>query len=356
MAKRLLLCALALLGGCSEPKPAAAPPRPVRLATVAYQAAATTARYSGEVRVRREPALSFQVAGKLAKRLADVGAEVRAGQLLATLDPPDYQINQAALAAQLNAAQAELAQARKDLQHSANLLAKNLASQAHYDRRRDAVRAAEARAEAARAELALGARKTAYVELRAERPGVITAVEAEAGQVVAAGQAVFRLAQTDEKEVAINVPENRLEDLRQATAIKVSLWAKPGVFYPGRVREISPGADAMLRTFTVKVSILEAGEAVRMGMTATVLVQRAEPRPVAYLPLTALTEVDGRPAVWVYDPATATVRPRPVALAGYAEDSAKILDGVADGERVVTAGVHKLLAGEKARALEGGQP
>ncbi len=347
------LCAL-LLAACSRPKPAEKTPRPVRVATARFVTALAAAHYSGEVKVRHEPALSFQVAGKLAKRWVDVGAVVAAGQLLATLDPPDYQLIQAGTAAQLQAAQAELSQARKDLQHSENLLAKELTSPAHYERRQDAVRVAEARVAQAQAGLGINARKSAYTELRAEQAGVITAVEAEAGQVVAAGQTIFRLARTEEKEVAINVPENRLEDLHSASSIKVSLWAKPDVFYAGRLREISPGVDAVIRTFTVKVSILGAGEEVRMGMTATVHVQREEPRPVAWLPLTAVTHNGEQAVAWVVDPSTRTVRPRAVTLAGYEDENAKILDGIKTGEQVVTAGVHKLLPGETGAAVGGG--
>jgi len=356
-ANGLAFCALALLlNACTEPKPVEYPPRPVRVTTVRFATALASTRYSGEVKVRREPTLSFQVPGKLAQRRADVGSPVKPGQLLATLDPPDYQFNQAGAAAQLDAAQAELNQARNDLRHTQNLSEKDLTSPAHVERRQDAVRAAEARLAQAKAGLDINARKSAYTELRAEQAGVITAAEAETGQVVAAGQTIFRLAQTDEKEVAINVPENRLDDLRVASTIKVNLWAKPGVFYPAKVREVSPGVDSLLRTFTVKVSILDADEAVRMGMTATVYVQREEPRPIANLPLTALTQLNGQPAVWVFDPVSQTVRPQIVTVGGYDDKNAKILDGVKTGDRVVTAGVHKLSPGQKVRLLaEDGQ-
>jgi multidrug efflux system membrane fusion protein len=323
----------------------------VRVTSASYQQVLSTSRYSGEVKVRHEPMLAFQVPGKLIKRLVDVGSTVQPGQALATLDPPDYRLNQAGAAAQLEAAQAELAQARKDLQHAANLLAKELASQAYYDRRRDAVRTAEAHVARARAELKIDARKSAYTELLAEHAGVITRVEAEVGQVVSAGQPIFYLARTDEKEVVINVPENHLDDLRQATAITVSLWAKPGVLYPAKVREISPEADATLRTFTVKVAMLEASEDVRLGMTATVHVQRADPQLAAWLPLTALTQIDGRSSVWVVNPGDHKVYPHAVEFKGINDESAKITTGIKDGDLVVTAGVHKLLPGEKVRIL-----
>ena len=345
-----------LIGACSKPEPAKEQPRPVRVTTAHFESVLSTARYSGEVKVRHEPALSFQVGGKLTRRLVDVGMAVQRGQLLATLDPPDFQLTQAGSAAQLNAAQAELAQARKDLAHIDNLLGKDLASPAHQARRQDAVHAAEARVAEAKAALELNTRKSGYAELRPEHDGIITAVEAEPGQVVSAGQAIFHLARTDEKEVVVNVPENRLDDLRSASAIKVSLWAKPSVFYAAKLREISPGVDATIRTFTVKVSILEPDEAVRMGMTATVHVQHAEPRPVAWVPMTAVAQLDGETVVWTYDAPTGTVRPQAVTLGMFEGENAKILDGLQDGDRVVTAGVHKLLPGQKVRLLEEGRP
>ena len=348
----LAACWLVLaLGACSDPQTVEPLPRPVRVTTVQFQQATTTARYSGEVRARYESPLAFQVTGKITQRLVDVGTVVQKGQLLATLDPADYRLDEAGAAAQLAAAQAELSQARKDLQHLGNLLEKDLSSPASFERRQDQVRAAAARVAEVQAALAMNARKSGYTQLRAEHGGVITAVEVEVGQVVPAGQSVFRLAQTEEKEVVINVPENRLQDLRAASDVKVSLWANPSVFYAGRLREISPGVDTVIRTYTVKVSIVDADANVGMGMTASVHVQRAEPNPVAWLPLTALTQEQAKTSVWVVDPGTQTVQPRGVTVAHYEDENAKVLEGVQAGERVVTAGVHKLLAGQKVRIL-----
>jgi len=340
------------LSACSDSKAPEPSPRPVRVVSVQYKQTATTARYSGEIRVRHESPLAFQVGGKLVKRLVDVGSAVERGQLLATLDQTDVRLDEAGAAAQLAAAQAELELARKDLGHLANLREKDLASQAALERRLDQVHAAEAHAAAAKASQGSYARKSGYAELRADHAGVITAVNAEPGQIVAAGQSIVRLAQTLEKEAVISVPENRLQDLQAASAIRVNLWADPERYYQGRLREVSPGVDEVLRTYTVKVSVPDADAGVGLGMTATVHVQKAEPQPVARLPLTALTQDNGRPAVWVFDPAAGTVEPRNVTMAGYDEESAKLLDGIADGELVVTAGVHKLLAGQKVRLLE----
>ncbi|MCQ8181532.1 efflux RND transporter periplasmic adaptor subunit [Methylomonas sp. SURF-1] len=337
------------LTACSESKTAEPQPRPVRVVKAQYRQTATTARYSGEIRARHESPLAFQVGGKLVKRVVDVGASVERGQLLATLDQADVRLDEAGAEAQLAAAQAELDQARKDLDHLANLQEKDLASPAALERRRDQVRGAKARVAALHASLGSYARKSAYAELRADRAGVITAVDAEPGQIVAAGQAIVRLAQIDEKEVVISVPENRLQDLRAATSIKVNLWAEPEHFYQGRLREVSPGVDELLRTYTAKVALADADASVGLGMTATVHVHKDEARPVASLPLTALTQDNGKAAVWVFDPPTETVNPRAVTVAGYDSENAKLIEGVAEGETIVTAGVHKLVAGQKVR-------
>ncbi|QWF72238.1 efflux RND transporter periplasmic adaptor subunit [Methylomonas paludis] len=347
----ILLAGSIFLAACSEPDTTEPAPRPVRITDVQFRQAAITARYSGEIRARHESPLAFQVGGKLLKRLVDVGTAVERGQLLATLDPADVRLDEAGVSAQLAAAQAELDQANKDLNHLSNLQKQNLASPAAVERRQDQVRTTAARLAAARATLGSYARKSNYTELRAEQAGVITAVDAEPGQIVASGQSIVRLAQTNEQEVVISVPENRLQDLRAASSIKVSLWAYPEHFYVGRLREVSPSVDQVLRTYTVKVSIPGADANVVMGMTATVQVERNEPQPVAWLPLTALTQQHGQPAVWVFDKQTSTVQIRTVTMAGYDEANAKVLGGISAGEAVITAGVHKLIAGQKVRIL-----
>lgn len=353
---RLAFGCFLLLAGCTERQAPESTPRPVRVTAVHFQQVSDVAHYSGEIRPRHEAPLAFQVGGRLVMRLVDVGATVKAGQLLATLDPADYRLGEAGAAAQLAAAEAELAQARKDLQHLANLRDQALASPAAVERREDQLRAAEARVASARANLGSQARQSGYTELRADRAGVITTADAEPGQVLVAGQAAFRLAQPGEKEVVFSVPENRLDAVRSATTIRVNLWADPKRFYSSKVREISPSADAVLRTFTVKVAVPDADDAVRMGMTATAHVQQSEPQPVARVPLTAVTRQGEQPAVWVFDTGTNTVQPRTVTIAAYDEDSAKLLDGVHEGEQVVTAGVHKLVAGQAARMLGNKSP
>ena len=210
--------------------------------------------------------------------------------------------------------------------------------------------------EQAKAQLSVSANQVSYATLAADRDGVITAVNAEAGQVVTAGQSVVRLAGSEEREAAISVPENRIGELRAAKSIGVVLWANPTRFHPGRVREIAPAVDPATRTFAVRVSILDADPAVQWGMTANVVLWGEGVGNAALLPLTALHQKDGQPALWVYDPATKKIDLKPVAIGPYREDGVVVLSGVAGGEWVVVAGVHKLVAGQTVRPYEGAPP
>jgi multidrug efflux system membrane fusion protein len=167
--------------------------------------------------------------------------------------------------------------------------------------------------------------------------------------VVAAGQPIVRLARPEEKEVVINVPESRLGALRDAKRVLVALWTQPERPYAGSVREISPTADPVTRTFTVKVSVPQADAAMRLGMTANVLVGDPSEAAVVTLPLSAVDQSAGAASVWLVDPNTRKVAPRAVQIGAYREDGVTVRAGVAAGDVVVTAGVHKLVAGETVR-------
>lgn len=341
----------ALTAGCSKPQAPTDTSRYVRVDVAHYQPAVSATHYAGEVRARYETPLAFRIDGKLEQRRVDVGAVVKRGDLLATLDPVDYRLNEAEAAAQLAAARAELSQVQKDLRHSEALLEKNLLSEASYERRQDSVHAAEARVAQAQSALGLNTRQTAYAELRADQSGVVTSVEAEAGQVLASGQAVVRLARTDQIEVVISVAEGLRDNLRQGGEARVSLWAYPGHFYAGRIREIAPAADAQTRTFSVKISVTNPDEALRFGMTATVELINNGADAWVNVPLTALDKNGDEAALWIVDAATHTVQKKPVQLDSY-ENTLAHVRGVAEGDLVVSAGVHKLSPGEKVQVLD----
>ena len=332
------ISALILLSACSKPPLPPEPLRPVLTALVGERAEEGAATYSGEVRSRYETPLGFRIGGKIAARMVDVGATVKAGDVLARLDPADSALSASAANAQLDLANADMRRYRE-------LRAKNFVSQAALDAKETSFKSAKAQADLAR-------NQSDYTVLRADHSGVVEAVAAEVGQVVAAGQTVVRVARTDALEVAVAIPESRLpERLRDA---EITLWADERASYRGVLRELSPVADAATRTYAARVTRLKPDSRVQLGMTAKVrFIDGQASAQAAWLavPLTAIFQQDGRPALWVVGD-DQTLALRPVAVAAYGEQRAVIASGVSAGERIVVAGVHKLVAGEKIRPLE----
>lgn len=208
---------------------------------------------------------------------------------------------------------------------------------------------AKARVTQAKAHLEVTRNQSDYTHFYADKGGVITALEMEVGQVVVAGQTVVNLALPEEKEVIIAVAESRLAEIRHADEIKVSLWIDPKRYYPGRIREISPGADPVTRTYRVRISLLETDDKVQLGMTTTVFIIQKKEAKVVKLPLTALFQDEGQPAVWVYSTDTSQVKLQGVAVLEYQYNSVLIQSGLENGQIVVTAGVHKLHSGQQVR-------
>lgn len=330
-------------------------PEPVMVPMVVTQKvvmgdAGLHASFAGEVRARSESALGFRVGGKITARLVDVGAMVKAGTPLARIDASDLQLNVAGARSQMVAAQADLTQAQADFARYNDLFQKKFVSAAEIDKRKATLDVAQARFEQARAQLHVTENQNAYAVLVADRAGVITAVEADVGQVVAAGQTVVRLAREAEKEIVITVPENRLPEVQAAQRIDVSLWAAPGRKYSGKVREVSPSADAVTRTYAVRIAVAGADAEMRLGMTASVVLQQPGDGQSVVLPLTSIYQQGSKAALWLVDPATQTVRLAPVQVGVYREHTVTVLSGVKEGDLVVTAGVHKLTPGQKVRA------
>lgn len=343
-----------LLAACgSEPAPKDLPRR-VAMLVVAVGNADEVVNYSGEVRPRIESALSFRVGGKIAARLVQVGDTVKAGQVLARLDPADVELNAAAARAQLAAAESERTLAKAEVERYRELRGKNFISQSALDAREATAKSAQGRWEAAQAQSGLARNQSGYAALTADAAGVVATVQAEVGQVVAAGQPVLSVARPGEKEVAIAVPENRVAELRQASTVSVTLWADAKHNYRGRIREISPAADPVTRTYAVRVAIVDADEQVRLGMTANVLLQRQGSAPSALLPATAIFQSAGKPAVWLIK-ADNSVELRPVAVGAFREDGVRVDSGLQAGDKVVAAGVHKLIAGEVVRPVDAAQ-
>lgn len=329
------LLVLLILSACGEKAPqaetTATGPKLVKALKVGAGGTAQEVVYSGEVRARIEATPGFRVGGKLVERLVDVGARVRAGQPLARLDATDLQLA-------VTQAEANRALAAAELGRAQELRQKNFISQAALDAKQTAATAAEA-------QLRLARNRAAYATLVADAPGVISAVLAEPGQVVAEGAPVFRLARDGEREVAIAIPESRLAGLKPGAEATVELWA--GKRYRGRLRELAPAADPASRTYAARVTIVAADDEVMLGRSATVRFQQVTQSELV-VPLAAILQQGERPAVWVIG-ADGTVSQRPIEVARYTDQGAVVERGLEPGETIVAAGAFKLAAGEKVR-------
>jgi len=296
MKRNLLLSAfaLAVLTACSRPATVAEAPRPVVVQKLALSSVSAGALYSGEVRARYESDLAFRIAGKVVERKVDVGAAVKPGQVLARLDPADAGLNAEAARAQLAAARNEYAFAKAEVERYRDLVGKNFVSRSVLDAKESSFTSAAARVEQARAQAAVAGNQTGYTSLVADQAGVITAVNVEVGQVVKDSAVVMKLARDGEREVLIAVPESRIGALRAIEHIEIRLWSQPDVALKGKVREIAPSADAATRTYAVRVSILNPGSAVQLGMTANVILPDADAAAGALLvPASAVFEHQG---------------------------------------------------------------
>lgn len=351
--KPLAIAVLALgalaLAACGNGKPVEEPVRPVLTQKVARGAASTREVYSGEVRARNEAELGFRIGGKLVSRHADAGTRVARGQVLARLDPEDAKLSAEAARAQLASAESDLALARAELDRHADLLAKKFISQSAFDARQNAFNAARARLEQARSQSALSANQAGYTTLVADADGVVVSVSAEPGQVLAAGQPVLKLARAGALEVVVDVPESQVGRFRPGQAMSMSLWADPGRVFSGRVREIAGGADPVTRTYSVRVAAIDPPPGIQLGMTASVSFVPAFDPDLVLLPLGALDRAGRDPAVWVVEPKSGKVSRKPVKVGQFREDGVTITEGLADGELVVIAGVHKLRPGQVVR-------
>ena len=315
---------------------------------LAFDTVGERSEFSGDVRPRYESALGFRVGGKIVERKVDVGALVEKGDVLMRLDPQDMKLAETQAKATLRAAETERDLANADYKRHVNLRSQNFVSQAVLDAKQSALKAAQANVDAARAGLRGQSNQATYTSLSADADGVVTAIEAEVGQVVQAGTPVARVARTDEKEVVIGIPEDKVQLLRKAGAVTVRLWANSRQTLPGKIREVSPVADPASRTYTVKVSI-PARPDVRLGMTASVELATGASGGALRAPLSALVQNKGASAVWVVE--NGAVKLVPVQVAGQVDNDVLLAGGVRAGQQVVTAGVNQLKAGQKVRIL-----
>lgn len=346
------LLAVFALAGCSKaPEDKPEEIRAVRVLKVGPLANADVLEFPGEVRPRYETRLGFRVGGKIIERLVETGSKVKPGQPIARLDPRDLQLADSAAQSQVVQLEAEEKLARADLARFRELREKNFISQADFDRRQSALDTAAARLESARAQQRQIANQAGYAVLAADAAGVILALEAEAGQVVAAGQTVARVARLGEIEVAMAVPEAQRELVEKAGGFSITLNALPGRSWTGRLREFSPAADPVTRTYAARVSVLQAGREVELGMSARVAVTTGARKERIELPVAAIYGKGDATQVWLID-AGATVRLQAVKVQGFAGERVVVESGLKQGDVVVVAGAPLLRAGQKVRVFE----
>ena len=353
IAPLISIALLPLLAACQDQANSAAamPERPVQVQRVAFQPDDASREFVGVVRARYETDLGFRVAGKIVARVVNVGERVRAGDVIARIYSQDLKLQVESAQAELIAATSNLAQTAADELRYATLRSRGYAAIADYDRKKAAKDEAEGRLERGQRALDLARNQLAYAELRADADGVITATLAEAGQVVAVGQAVARLAHRGDKEAVVALPETWLGEARTSNAT-VRLWSDPNRKFTARLRELSPQADPATRTYAARFQIDNPDDTVALGMTATVILSRATDAEVAKLPLAAIVNRGTGPSVYVVD-GSGTLLLQPVTVASFTESDALVTSGINTGDKVVTLGVQKLDAGQRVRAREG---
>jgi RND family efflux transporter MFP subunit len=346
------LLASLLLAACNAPTQARkeTPQRPVLVAQVHYAPRVQQRVLPGIVKARIESDLAFRVPGKIAERFVDSGAIVKKGDALARLDDTDFRLQVDQAEADYSSAKGALAQTQAEEERIGTLKKQGWSAAADVDKARSA--ADQARGAFARAERAVTLARNAvtYTTLTADADGIVSAVLAEPGQVLAAGAAAMRLSHTGEREAAVAIPETLVDRVRSAPA-HVGFWALPGVQMAATLRELSPNADPMTRTYLARYSLADAPPEVHLGMSLTVtLTDRVD--NVARLPLGALFDEGGGPTLWVVDRASGALMQKPVHIAGYENESVLVVDGVDEGAEVVALGAHKLDAGQKVRIVQ----
>jgi RND family efflux transporter MFP subunit len=345
------LTLLTLLAAC-EPaaEPAAPEIRPVRVVTVQERASGDTVSLTGTVQAETEVNLAFRIDGRMTERLVNVGDQVEPGQLVARLDPENEEDALRAARSDVAAATGQLVEAQNNYERQQTLLEDGWTTRVRYDEARQTLETAQSRADAAQAQLNMAESRLRYTELFADTAGTVTARGAEPGEVVQAGRMIVQVAREDGRDAVFDVPP-QIKDMAPADPkIEVALTMRPDVRAVGRVREVAPRADPATGTFEVKVGLSDPPPEMRLGSTVTGRMEMGAV-PGIEVPASALTTAEGRPAVWVVDPATETVALRNIEVLRHDPVSVVVAQGLETGDVVVTAGVQALRPGQKVRLL-----
>ncbi|RUU05289.1 efflux RND transporter periplasmic adaptor subunit [Mesorhizobium sp. USDA-HM6] len=334
----LVIAALGL-AGCSQEKAAVVEEivRPVKVVEIGKAETTRQLDYSGSVRARTEMNLGFRIAGKVTERLVDIGQHVNEGDVLARVDPSDYELSVKSAEASLDAAERQVETVDLARKRAEQLYAKNFAPKSQLDQAMLSYDQAVATRDAARSTLAQAENQVHYTDLKASKAGIVTAISADIGQVVGAGTPVMTVAVDGEKEVLIAVPEMDIAGFRPGKEVKASFWSDEALTLDGKVREVAGSADPQSRTFAVRVS-LPNDPRVLLGMTANVEATVGSKAQLVSIPLTAMAEKDGKHIVWTVDRASDTVHPRPIKIANFTADGVAVADGLKQGDVVIAAG------------------
>jgi RND family efflux transporter MFP subunit len=346
-----ILILLSPLTACHKGEKAASQAiRPVRTATVELQEGGENVSLTGEIQPRYQADLGFRVNGKILERPVDVGTQVKKNDLLARLDPQQYRQDLEVAKSEIAVAEAEVTRSQAQEYRQRELLKNGHTTEVAYDQALKTFKTAQAQLDAARARQIQASENLAYTELKADNDGVITAIGADPGQVVSAGQMVVRLAQPGEREAVFNIAEGAFKKRPTDPTVTVHLVSNPEIETAGKVRYISPQADPATRTYTVRVSLPDAPPQMRLGANVVGTVTLDQGQTVS-IPGSALFQKDGKPAVWLVEK-DKTVQLKPITVQRYQGDSVVVGDGLAQGDVVVTAGVQKLLPGQKVALMD----
>jgi len=351
MKRLLLIPAAVLLAACSKKEPPPEPVRPVLSVEVQALNQESLGRFAGSIQARYESNVGFRVPGRIASRNVDVGAEVDKGALLATLDPTDQQNQLRSAQGDLARIEAQYINAQANARRQQALFDRGVGAQAQLDIAQTDLKTTQASLDQAKASVSQAKDQLDYVELRTDHKAIVTAWNAEAGQVVTAGQQVVTLAQPDIKEAVIDLPDVLVEQLPEDAVFEVAAQLDPSIRSTAIIREIEPQAQSATRTRRARLTLADAPPGFRLGTAIAVTVSSAI-KPRIELPLTALQEADGKTRIWVIDTQNQTVSPRDVSLVSRTDSTVILATGVKSGERVVSAGVNSLKPGQKVKVDE----
>ena len=343
--------AMLILAGCSQEADERPPQvRPVQTITVERISTGQTTTFTGHIQAQDQVSLAFRVSGRMIERTANIGDKVSAGQVIARLDSQNARNTLRSAQAALAASESQLVTAENTFSRQDQLLRNGFTTRANHDAARSALQTAQSAVDSAEAQAKIAEDNLGYTDLVGDASGTVTARGAEPGEVVQAGQMIVQVARAGGRDGVFDVPGQILREAAPDSVITVTLADDPQIKALGRVREVSPQADPVTRTFRVWIGLDNVPEAMRLGSTVNGQVTVANTAAIE-IPASALTAVNNAPAVWVVDPQTETVALRNIEVERFGNAYVGVASGLSAGDVIVTAGVQALHPGQKVRLL-----